>query len=227
MTWPVHAGALAACASSAGERPSAAAPRYRAPVEARSLLLASGALLAVLATGSCSAPDPVPVAGTAGHAFATRVPEAPIENFAQLTPAISRGAQPDERGLRYLAQQGFRTVVNLRSHHSEREEAEALGLRYVELPLRADLFGSTAPTNEEVRRFFAIVLDPSAQPVFFHCAHGKDRTGTRAALYRIEVDGWTNEEAIEEMLAFGYHTIYQDLIDYVRAYEPQGLGQPR
>jgi hypothetical protein len=69
--------------------------------------------------------------------------------------------------------------------------------------------------------------DPAAQPVFFHCRHGKDRTGTMAALYRIEVDGWTNEEAIEEMLAFGYHTIYQDLIDYVRAYEPRGLGARR
>lgn len=193
----------------------------------RSLVLASGALLAALSAGSCAAPAQVAAAGATAHAFATPVPEAPIENYALIAPGIGRGAQPDERGLRYLAQQGFRTVVNLRSHHSEREEAEALGLRYVELPLRADLFGSTAPTNEEVRRFFAIVLDPSAQPVFFHCAHGKDRTGTMAALYRIEVDGWTNEEAIEEMLAFGYHTIYQDLIDYVRAYEPQGLGQPR
>jgi len=196
-------------------------------MERRSHLLASGVWLALLSTGSCSAEVAVPAGSTSIREFATRVPEAPIENYALLTPAIGRGAQPDERGLRYLAERGFRTVVNLRSHHSEGAEAELLGLRCIELPLHADALGSTAPTDEEVRRFFEIVLDPSSQPVFFHCKHGKDRTGTMAALYRIEVDGWTNEEAVEEMLAFGYHTYYRDLIDYVRAYERKGLAARR
>src|SRR5262245_2326081 len=104
----------------------------------RSIVLASGVLVALLTTASCFAPASAPAAGTTGRAFATRVPEVPIENYALITPAISRGAQPDEEGLRYLVQQGFRTVVNLRSHHSEGEEAEALGLRFVELPLHAD-----------------------------------------------------------------------------------------
>ena len=59
----------------------------------------------------------------------------------------------------------------------------------VEIPIQADVFGSEPPTDEQVREFFTVVLDPARQPVFFHCAHGKDRTGTMAALYRIEVDG--------------------------------------
>ena len=193
----------------------------------RPFVLASSALLPLLATASCTTPGHTSEAHALGRDHALRVAEAPIENYALLAPGIARGAQPDEEGLRYLVQQGFKTVVNLRSHHSEREEAEALGLRVVEIPLRADVFGSTAPTHEEVRRFFEVVLDPEAQPVFFHCKHGKDRTGTLAALYRIEVDGWSNEEAVEEMLAFGYHTYYRDLIEYVRAYEPRGLGSQR
>ncbi len=192
-----------------------------------SLAFARGALLVAISGCSCSESALAPEPGEASRAFAVRVPEAPIENYACITPAILRGAQPDAQGLRYLAQQGCRTVINLRTHHSECEEAEALGLDCVELPLRADAFGSSAPTDEEVRRFFAIVLDPAAQPVFFHCAHGKDRTGTMAALYRIEVEGWTNEEAVAEMLAFGYHTIYEDLIEYVRTYRPRGFAPPR
>ena len=43
--------------------------------------------------------------------------------------------------------------------------------------------------------------------------------GTMAALYRIEVDGWSPSEAIEEMLAFGYHTYYESLINCVRDYQ--------
>ncbi len=66
-------------------------------------------------------------------------------------------------------------------------------------------------------------LDPKNQPGFFHCARGKDRTGTFAALWRIEVDGWTPDEAIEEMQAFGYHNYFDNLIAFVRDYKPRGF----
>jgi tyrosine-protein phosphatase SIW14 len=181
------------------------------------------ALLAALAAAACAAPATVPLAGSTGRSFAEIAADPPIVRYARISPTLSRGGQPDARGLQLLKEQGYKTIVNLRSHHSERAAAEALGLRFVELPLHADVFGSTAPSDDEVRRFFEIVLDPANQPVFFHCAHGKDRAGTMAALYRIEVDGWTNDEAIEEMLAFGYNTMYRDLIGYVRAYKPLGL----
>ena len=37
-----------------------------------------------------------------------------------------------------------------------------------------------------------------------------------AALYRIEVDGWANEDAVAEMRHFGYHDWYKDLVAFVR-----------
>ena len=46
-----------------------------------------------------------------------------------------------------------------------------------------------------------------------------------AALYRIEVDGWTPAEAIEEMQHFGYHDNYKDLVAFVRAYVPRGYAK--
>ena len=48
-----------------------------------------------------------------------------------------------------------------------------------------------------------------------------------AAIYRIEREGWTNEEAIEEMRAFGCHHIYRDLIGFVRSYSPRGFTPRR
>ena len=78
--------------------------------------------------------------------------------------------------------------------------------------------------------FFTTVLDPSKRPVFFHCAQGMDRTGTFCALYRIEIDGWTNERAHAEMREFGWHDeLYRAIGRFVLAYRPQGFhaGTPR
>jgi len=147
-----------------------------------------------------------------------------VGNLARVDSGFYRGAQPDARGYRNLRTLGVRTVISLRSWHSARREAEEAGLRFVEIPLQADVFGSRPPSEEQVRAFFRTALDPDCRPVFVHCAHGKDRTGTMSALYRIEVSGWSAEEAIEEMQAFGYHDVYRDLIRFVRSYRPRGFA---
>jgi protein tyrosine/serine phosphatase len=152
-----------------------------------------------------------------------------LPNLARISETLYRGGQPDEEDFDRLRELGVRTVVDLRLHHDETEEARRAGFATERIPLQAGLLGSTPPTEAQVRRFFEIVLDPERQPVFFHCAHGKDRTGTMAALYRIEVDGWTSDEAVEEMQAFGYHDYFRDLIQFVRRYRPRGLvpGEPQ
>ena len=149
-----------------------------------------------------------------------------LPNLARISETLYRGGQPDEEDYERLRELGVRTVVNLRLHHDETEEVRRAGFAAERIPLQAGLFGSTPPTEAQVRRFFEIVLDPERQPVFCHCAHGKDRTGTMAALYRIEVDGWTNAEAVEEMQAFGYHDYFRDLIQFVRRYRPRGFVPP-
>jgi hypothetical protein len=45
-----------------------------------------------------------------------------------------------------------------------------------------------------------------------------------AALYRIEVDGWTNDDAVAEMDALGYHDYYRDLKRFVRGYRRRGYA---
>jgi len=119
---------------------------------------------------------------------------------------------------------GVKTVIDFRSHHSTKKQVEAAGMTALEIPLKAD-FGSTPPTEEELQAFFKAVLDPAQQPVYIHCAFGKDRTGTMAAVYRLEVDGWTPEEAMQEMESFGYHNIYRDLVNFIRTYKPRGFAK--
>ncbi len=157
-----------------------------------------------------------------GRPFAARVARPPgLEYLAELAPKIYRGSQPRTKGYRYLKGQGIRTVLSLREHHDEKKAVQAAGLKFIHIPMDADLNGASPPPAEQIKAFLSAVLDPANQPVFFHCAVGKDRTGTMAAVYRMEVDGWSPEEALEEMEAFGAHGMFRSLTKFVREYKPR------
>jgi protein tyrosine/serine phosphatase len=183
-------------------------------------------LAAALSVPACGPDAPPPVTGTTTRRpVAQRLPGiAGLDNFARVNLALYRGAQPTEEGFRQLKAMGVKTVIDFRSHHSTKTQVEAAGMTAVEIPMKADLT-SSPPDEEAVKKFFDVVLDPARQPVYIHCAFGKDRTGTMAAVYRLEVDGWSADEALQEMEAFGYHNMYRALIDYVRAYKPRGYAK--
>ncbi|HVE39663.1 MAG TPA: tyrosine-protein phosphatase [Planctomycetota bacterium] len=162
---------------------------------------------------------------TTQKAFAQRIVGVNgLENFARVSPTLYRGAQPTEEGFKQLKAMGVKTVIDFRSYHSTKTQVEAAGMTALEIPLKADL-GSRPPSEEELKTFFKAVLDPACQPVYIHCAFGKDRTGTMAAVYRLEIDGWSPEEAMQEMEAFGYHNIYRDLVNFIRTYKPRGFSK--
>lgn len=62
------------------------------------------------------------------------------------------------------------------------------------------------PTEAQVKRFIDLVTGfLCSGNVYVHCLHGVDRTGFMIAKFRILVQGWERERAIEEMLALGFH----------------------
>jgi tyrosine-protein phosphatase SIW14 len=99
---------------------------------------------------------------------------------------------------------GVRTVVNLRARHGGREAVEAEGMRYVEIPM--SFLKKVDPAA--VRKALSVMTDRANQPVFVHCSVGTDRTGVVVAVYRMEVDGWSEAEAMEEMEALGFHEVW-------------------
>ena len=156
-----------------------------------------------------------------GKPFAVSEPDGNgIPNFAEIQPGLTRGGQPSEEGIRFLRDHGYRTVVSFRSDSPDRDDVIRSGMDYVEIPLHAGIFGAKDPTEEQVRQFLAVVTDPARRPVFIHCLRGKDRTGIMSAIYRIEACGWTADDAIEEMRAFGFHGYYRGFVRFVRAYAP-------
>lgn len=160
------------------------------------------------------------------YGFLTR-PKAdtpPLDNLGEVTPNLQRGAQPTEEGFARLKQQGVKTVINLRPEASwEAPMVEAQGMNYVYLPLPA----VGAPTNEQAVQFLKTVTDPANGKVFFHCLHGADRTGAMAAAYRIAVQGWTADRAIDEMYQYHFHAGFEDAkLDFVRQFASYWQGLP-
>ena len=119
----------------------------------------------------------------------TRYAELP--NFHQVNSQLYRGAQPKAGGLQILKKIGIKTIVNLRGEDehtgAENEEARSLGLHYYNIPLPE----FSSPNDSEVQQVLDIINRVENQPVFVHCRHGEDRTGTIIACYRISHDGWT------------------------------------
>jgi len=145
-----------------------------------------------------------------------------LDSVGRVASGIYRGAQPEREGFATLKAMGIRTVVNLRTRHGEREAVEAAGMRYVGIPM--SFWKDVDPAV--VRVALSMMTDPANQPVFVHCSRGVDRTGVVVAVYRMEVDGWSEAEAEAEMEAFGFHEVWFQLKKFVRQYhEVQGEVQ--
>ena len=55
--------------------------------------------------------------------------------------------------------------------------------------------------------------------MLIHCWAGSDRTGVMTAVYRVVIEDWPKEKAIEELRYpdFGYHEKwYPNLVDLIR-----------
>jgi len=148
---------------------------------------------------------------TTNRQWAVELERPGLPNLHKVSDVLYRGAQPTEDGFRELKGMGIKTVVNLRSFHTD--SGKLNGLTGEHLWVKA-----WHPEDKEVVRILQLVTNTNSTPIFVHCQHGADRTGTMCAIYRVAVQGWTKEEAIEEMTKgnFGYHKIWVNLIRYIR-----------
>lgn len=128
-------------------------------------------------------------------------------NWFRVDDRLQRSEQPDTKGMRELEASGIRTVVNLRSLHTDDDEARGTALKLVHLPCDAgDL------TYDQLLAAVRAIVKADA-PVLLHCWHGSDRTGAVAAGYRIAIQGWTREAAVDEMVngGYGHHEMFDNL----------------
>jgi tyrosine-protein phosphatase SIW14 len=125
-----------------------------------------------------------------------------ITNFGKISAVLYRGAQPDENGIEHLKALGVKMIINLRvpraALKAEAAEAASNGITYTNIPLA----GVGRPSDADVLKILNLI-ETSPGPVFIHCEHGCDRTGTIIACYRIHHDHWTAADAMREAEKYG------------------------
>ena len=136
-----------------------------------------------------------------------------VPNLHKVSDKLYRSAQPTAEGMTNIVALGIKTVVNLRDNHSDSDEIGDLPLK----ARRIEIFTANMK-DKYVDEFLSIVDDTNAVPILVHCQHGADRTGTMCAMYRILREGWTADDAIDEMKngGFGYHSVWGNLPRFIR-----------
>ena len=115
---------------------------------------------------------------------------------------------------------GVDIVVDLRltGTEKEKEQVSKLGMQYISIPWHC-LF----PKDATFARFLKVLRDNPNKKIFVHCRYGDDRTGMAIAAYRMAIEGWTAEEARNEMNKFGFHNMAcSSLVRYEKRF-PQRL----
>jgi protein tyrosine phosphatase (PTP) superfamily phosphohydrolase (DUF442 family) len=100
-----------------------------------------------------------------------------FRSFKVVEPRLSAGSLPGERGWAWLADQGYKTVVDLRPSAEIRSEdvatINAAGLRYLALPTT----DASLDNAEHLARFATEIAHDDARPLYFF-----DTDGARASV---------------------------------------------
>lgn len=143
------------------------------------------------------------------------------ENLYRITPTFYRSARLDEEDLADIEALGVKTVVSLRTLHTDRFTLRHTGIRAVRVPvLPFDI------TDDQMARVLRTLRKAERNgPVLLHCKYGADRTGTVAAMYRVVFQGWSKEEALDEFQHGGYgeHGFLALFPEYIKRVDVEAL----
>jgi tyrosine-protein phosphatase SIW14 len=144
--------------------------------------------------------------GSAPSVIAQKISITGVRNAGKVNEHLYRGAQPHLTDLFELKKLGITTIIDLRAESSaladlERIRAELLGMRFLRIPIG----GFSTPDNSDLAQFFRVLSDSPPQTIFIHCEFGEDRTGVMIASYRIVFEHWSADQALSEMIAFGFN----------------------
>jgi protein tyrosine phosphatase (PTP) superfamily phosphohydrolase (DUF442 family) len=158
--------------------------------------------------------------------WATVVDGTSVSNLYRVEDGLYRGAQPTPAGFKELVALGVRSVLDLAGGPGDdtliEKGVEKGSLTLFHVPMSA--FGLR---DDRVLDALRIMADPKNRPLLIHCQHGADRTGAMVALYRVVVQGWTAENAVEEMNRGGYHHsgLFKNLETYVLKADAAAIRQ--
>ncbi|MEH1820801.1 MAG: sulfur transferase domain-containing protein [Nostoc sp.] len=124
-----------------------------------------------------------------------------MSNTKKVSDDLSAAGQLTSEDLKQAAQEGFKSVLNLRSPdeagflNDEQQQAEAAGLQYANIPLKP------SEANQEIT--LAIQeIENLPKPILIHCAAGA-RAGGIALIANAISEGLTYEEISQKAQELG------------------------
>jgi tyrosine-protein phosphatase SIW14 len=160
------------------------------------------------------------------RAIGRTLKEKGVPNFGEITPTLYRGGLPSAAGFEALARMGVKIVVDTHAaSKSEEQQVQKLGMQYVAIPWHCPW-----PKDEVFAKFLKLLRENEGKRVFVHCRLGDDRTGMMTAAYRMAEEGWSADEAMKEMQAFGFswahHYTCPGLARYEREFPERLMNSP-
>lgn len=149
---------------------------------------------------------------------------AQIQNFGTVDTGISRSARPTSEEIQWVQGNNYVSILNLEAGlfsnnpdyvKDESKQAADLGLKFFHIPAHP----LSGPTKEQIDEALSYMTDPNNQPVLVHCHHGQDRTGMVIAAYRMKYQGWSYDEAVNEMKAYGFSPFFSSWLPLLKEYE--------
>jgi len=151
------------------------------------------------------------------NSFSEPVPAKAIPRFQMIAEGLYRGGQPEIEGFEYLKNNGFKTVINLRTENDEEGIVRKLGMNYIHIPISIKPW-SKIP-EAAIEQYFKVLADPANYPIFFHCRRGADRTGALAGFYRISAQEWEPKKAYSEARQIGMRWWYPAIKKQIKEYK--------
>ncbi|MDE2427328.1 MAG: dual specificity protein phosphatase family protein [Burkholderiales bacterium] len=135
-------------------------------------------------------------------------------NLYRVTPLLYRSARLQTGDVTLLQSLGIKTVVSLRAFHSDSQLLAGSGIRLQ----RIGIHTWDIDDREVILALRAITAGMKQGPVLLHCLHGADRTGLITAMYRMLYQGWSKEQALDELVngGYGYHSMWKNIPVYIR-----------
>lgn len=133
-------------------------------------------------------------------------------NLHQMTPTLYRSALPDSTALPVLQNLKIGTVINFLPE-SDAPWLQTSDIKQVQLTYRTNHVD-----DADVLAALRAIQEAETQgSVLMHCKHGSDRTGLMAAMYRVVIQGWSKEDALNEMTlgGFGSSNGFKDGVRYM------------
>jgi len=151
-------------------------------------------------------------------AIGRRLKQEGVTNFGEVTPSLYRGGLVKKGGIVALKKLGIDVVIDTHAHDTtEKKEVEKLGMEYLSIPWHCPW-----PHDEVFAKFLDAVHANKGKKIFVHCRLGDDRTGMMVAAYRMAEEGWSADEAMNEMRSFGFtashHVICPSLASYEKSF---------